>query len=447
MFSRLSLTTRLLALVALAVGGFFFADRVACLFWHPPKSSISGWDNGFYFYWLRSPVIDGDFDFRNDVREAPTFQPELIRYALEQPPTANGHLPNKYGVGWAITTAPFYLLADLGLRGWNALGGEAKRDGYGPPYQWAVQLGQLCYVFIGLGFALALLRHWYEADVALQALLLVWLTSFLFFYQSTLLTMAHSVTFAALAGCYWFTLRAGEEPARWGFWLGIGLCGGLAVISRFQTAIYLLYPVIVALTLLGREPRWWSRVALGALAGAAVIALQLGAWKIVYGSWLVYSYSGERFAWGQPQIWAVLFSPFHGLFYWSPALLPAALAFAFSPALRAGGRWSWVLVFALCIYVNAAWECWWFGMSFGSRAFEGCLLFCMFGMAELVRAVHVRPRLGPAFAVVAGILIAFNVAIGWGARKNRIPMEEPVTYAQMVQYLLHPPARAASTAK
>ncbi|MBS0657065.1 MAG: glycosyltransferase family 39 protein [Verrucomicrobia bacterium] len=437
----LSVASRLLVLVALIVGAYFFADRVACLFWTPPKSSISGWDNGFYFYWLRSPVIDGDFDFRNDLQDAPTLPPDLTQFALRQPATPTGLLPNKYGIGWALSTAPFYLATDLGVRLWNAVGGQVPRDGYGPPYQWAVQLGQLCWALVGLSFAYALLRRWYDANLSLQALLLVWLTSFLFYYQTTLLTMAHSVTFGALAACYWCTLRAGEEPMRWRWWLALGACGGLAVISRFQTAVYLLYPAVVALTLLRREPRCAGRVVSGALAGAAVIGLQLAAWKTVYGSWLVYSYSGEAFHWGQPELWAVLFSPFHGLFYWSPALLPAALAFAFAPALRAGGRWTWPVVFLLCIYVNAAWSCWWFGMSFGSRAFEGCLLFCMFGLAELLRAVRSRPALAGLVGATAALLIGWNVALGWGARKNRIPMEEPVTYPQMLRLLLTPPAK------
>lgn len=437
MFRGFSKFSCLLAAVAFTAATYFFADRVACLFWKQPKSTISGWDNCFYFYWLRSPVIGGDFDFRDDVRDCGSFAPELFDYAFSQPPTPTGHMPNKYGVGWAVSTAPFYLAVDLAVRGFLALGGTGLvRDGYSPPYQWAVQLGQLTYACLGLGFAYALLRRWHDQNTALQALLIVWLGSFLFYYQTSVLTMAHSITFGALAACYWCTLRAGEEPGRLRFWLGIGFCGGLAVISRFQTGIYLLYPAVLALSLLRRVPQHWPRVLAGALAGAALISLQLGAWKIVYGSWLVDSYSGERFEWGNPQVLSVLFSPFHGLFYWSPILLPAAVAFVFSPVLRAGSRWTWAAVFLLCIHVNAAWSCWWFGSSFGSRAFEGCTLFCMFGLAEILRRVREHRWLAPTLATTAILLIAFNLAIAYGVRKNRIPMDEPVTYGEMVRGLL-----------
>lgn len=437
MFRGFSKSSLLLAAVALAAAGFFFADRVACLLWKEPKSTITGWDSCFYFYWLRSPVIGGDFDFRDDVRECAWFASGRGDDALAQPPTPNGHLPNKYGVGWAVSTAPFYLAADAWVRAGLTLGATGlRRDGSGPPYQWAVQLGQFFYAALGLGFAYALLRRWHDPDTALQALLIVWLGSFLFYYQTSLLSMSHNITFCALAACYGCTLRASEDPGRTRFWAGLGFCGGLAIISRYQSAIYLLYPAVVSLSLLRRAPQHWPRVLAGASAGAAVIALQLGAWQIVYGSWLVDSYSGEGFDWGNPQVRSVLFSPFHGLFYWSPLLLPAAVAFAFAPVLRAGSRWTWAVVFLLCIYVNAAWSCWWFGSSFGARAFEGCVLFCMFGLAEILRRVRSRRWLAPLTATAAALLIAFNLALAYGARKNRIPLEEPVTYAEMVKGLL-----------
>ena len=51
---------------------FFFLNLVAVLFKNPFQTAIHGWDNSFYYFWLRSPFVGGDFDFRDDIKETDT---------------------------------------------------------------------------------------------------------------------------------------------------------------------------------------------------------------------------------------------------------------------------------------------------------------------------------------------------------------------------------------
>ncbi len=229
------------------------------------------------------------------------------------------------------------------------------------------------------------------------------------------------------------------------------------MITRYQTVVYLLYPVVLALSVapkggrngsraaasnesavaLERWSAWRQRVAAACASFALVALVQLVAWKGLYGRWLPDAYVGESFLFREPQLRAVLFSPFHGLFYWSPLLLLGAIAFFGWMWWGSSARWRraeacWVVSLLATYYLNAAWECWWFGASFGSRAFEGCVLFFMVGTAfgfEVLR----RSRWRFAMLGVVTILILANLALLNAWRRNWIPADAPVTFAEMLR--------------
>jgi len=79
----------------------------------PARSALRGYDNTFNYLWLRSAMVDHDWDFRNDLAACNTLTPEYRAAALALPLSHTGRIPNKYGVGWAVVSAPFYLFADL----------------------------------------------------------------------------------------------------------------------------------------------------------------------------------------------------------------------------------------------------------------------------------------------------------------------------------------------
>ena len=445
------------ALVAVVAGGYFFYLQVRGLARQPMRSAIAGWDNSFYFYWLRSPLWGGELDFSDDLRDCPTLQPALREIAQADPRTELGLMRNKYGVGWAVATAPSYVLADAFVHAWRifAPASAPREDGVGPAYQAGIFVGQLGLVIASLVLATFILRHWFPSDVAALAVLTTWLGSFLFYYQTVELSTAHNVVFFALTACYASALWFAGEPERLWPWILCGLSGGLLVITRYQTAVYLLYPVVLAiLTKPGRVnphkifvkrapaakrlpgwPDWWTRTGLATACFAGVVFIQLYAWKSVYGRWLVDSYEGEGFQFASPWLQEVLFSPFHGLFYWSPALALGAGGFILWLAVGKAARWRrpeicWLVSLAATSYLNAAWSVWWFGASFGSRAFEGCVLFFMAGTACLLYTLG-RSRWRYVLLGVVGALIVGNLTLALAFRKSWIPAEAPVTHAEM----------------
>lgn len=415
---------------------FFFLNLVAVLFKNPFQTAIHGWDNSFYYFWLRSPFVGGDFDFRDDIKETDTLNWKGAKeLASHQPVTATGLLPNKYGIGWALSSVPFYLLAEAIVRFLNGFGVNIVRDGYGPTYQFMILLGQFLYGGFSLYLSYGVLRKWFDKETALIGVLLTWSCGFLFFYQVYELSMAHNITYFAMAAAYFFAHRVEQDGRTNLQCVLLGISSGLLVISRYQAVLYLLYPCLVVWRIVARDRKALRRVWLCAASAMLVISLQMGAWRIVYGSWLVYSYGNEAFNWLNPQIWNVLFSPFHGLFYWSPIYVLSFLGLVHFITRQGGLPWSFLIIFLCVCLVNASWWIWWFGWAFGARAFEGCVLFFMIGTAALFSNAAKKPVWRLAFLISFVAAAIFNVSLAYAAVKHDLPWGAPVTYRQMITVL------------
>jgi len=207
----------------------------------------------------------------------------------------------------------------------------------------------------------------------------------------------------------------------------------LAAITRYQSAVFGLL-AIGALWSLARQQRAAAGRAAGwiALGAAPLILLQLWAWRVVYGSWLVFSYGaeGDRFNWGSPVLGSSLLSPWHGLYYWHPLLLLATAGLLVWAWHRQGRALLLTGVFGLMVYINAAWSCWWLASAFGNRAYDAALLPLMAGLTYLLgRAGHQSRRL---LLTVCGMLILWNLYVLVLYRSGAIPRMDPLTWGEMI---------------
>ena len=366
-------------------------------------------------------------------------RPHRLQYAHRRLPhrpprrTAHRHRPDaeslrsRLGLG----RTPACLVADAALALARATGlTRAPRDGFGPAYQVALQTAHFALALLAVFLAFRVARRWFDPESAALGALLIWLCSPLLYYQTSNLSISHGVTFFSVTLCLWSLLRAQEDPAALRWWLLAGAATGLACITRFQTALFGLLPLWAWINLRRTLPAPWRALAAMVLGGAPFIALQLFAWKIVYGRWLVFSYgeNNESFDFLHPAFPELLFSPRHGLFYWHP-FLAAGFAGLFFWAWRERRFAAPLLVCALLtLYVNASWWCWWFGASFGHRAFEAPLLGLMLGLAWFFTRATPRTRTVPfrtglAFACLKlGLLLLYRTSL--------ISRNRPVTWAQ-----------------
>jgi hypothetical protein len=164
-------------------------------------------------------------------------------------------------------------------------------------------------------------------------------------------------------------------------------------------------------------PRIVPRLLLNAAAGAGAFALAFVPQALAYlalngrvGPSLVVS---RKMYWWAPHALQVLFSPEHGLFFWTPlALLAVAglLAWAFS----AGRRWpvaaAMVLMFALQVYVSGSVDSWSAAGAFGHRRFVGTTVVLAVGFAALLRSAR-GARWRTALAAVVLVCAWWNVSL------------------------------------
>jgi len=399
-------------------------------------SSIYGWDTSFYNFWLRSLAFDQDVDFSNEIELCDTLPGQQKRFALNGlPRTDTGLVPNKYPIGWAVFHLPWYIVGHGVAKGLELAGFEVRTDGFGKVYELFLYTGSVFYAVLSLWLTYLLMRRFFGKRYAATALWVVMVCGFLVYYQFGQYAMAHNLTYLCVVSvCYWaFAIR--EMPPLASNWVMLGLSTGLLLITRYQAGVYLVFPFILVVIEILRRRTGVKAVVYGTLVLLGIVALQLAAWKVLYGSWIVYSYQGEGFRWGEPEIWKSLADPFHGLFYWHPIfLLGLAGLLGFLVQLRQPVFFLILASVAAVVYVNSAWETWWFGAAFGGRAYEGITLFVCFGIAWILEKTD-KAGFGIGIGVKL-VLLALGIwslgvlevcVFNW---RSGISLEEPVTHAE-----------------
>jgi hypothetical protein len=383
---------------------------------------LIGSDGVRYYLYVRSLVIDGDLDFRNEWTH-------FVGADNVPADTPAGRPPNIMPIGMGLVWAPFFFAA-------HALSGllGLPTDGYGYVYQAAVCLGSMIYGFIGLLLAYALAREYADTTSALVAVVLLWFAGNVAYYMVIEPSMSHMASMGTVSALLaWWRLRRTRRTM--GYWIGLGALGGLAALIRPQDALFLLLPAtqwsIEAGDRFrrGRGGEWAAHLAHGAAmacTAALVFCIQLWAWWVVFGSLRgsgYFSEGADRFRWLQPHPVAVLFSAQHGLFLWHPIYLAGAIGLwrlvkldrAYAAALITG--------VALQVYLVASWKFWSQGDAFGGRMFISSFPIFAIGLALLVQ--RVRRRSWALVTVPGAVLLLWNFALLLQYRLGFIPKGQP----------------------
>ena len=384
-----------------------------------------------YFSYLRSLSFDRDLSFENEYRyfyDRGIARSDGFHETFLERQTATGRRINFATMGCAILWAPFYAIGDAVARVTGA-----PADGFSQPYVAAAAYGSAVYGFLALVIAILAARR--VGVDGFTAAMAIWLGTPLLFYMYVAPLFAHAASAFTVALFIYIWLRV-RDTWPLGGTIGLGAAAALMAMVREQDAFFALGVVLdFGLWAAGRGVVRTLREKAGAIAAAAaafaaVYAPQAAAYLALNGHLGPHSSVGRKMNWISPHALQVLFSPQHGLFFWTPlALIAIAGLIVFWRAdLRpqdlppGGGRdvrirtrhlgLSLLLMIVAQVYVSGAVESWTVAGAFGQRRFIALTAAMVIGYAALHARVRARPRAGRRTLTALTILgVYWNLAL------------------------------------
>jgi hypothetical protein len=324
---------------------------------------------------------DLQFGFVDSLNQ--TYYPEDKR-AQFIVPSDEGNV-NKYFVGTAIVQAPFFL---VGCAVSWILG--VPVDGYSWPFQLMSGVAAITCLSLGLWFlGRLLLAMGFGRFANLTTLLFISFGTNLLHYTLYAPAMSHVYSFLTISAFLFFIHKAfSEQHGRSLLFAAVAV--GLTVLIRPINGLVVLgIPVVTSglfgtvnglETFLSEKKALLAAIAIGFL----VVMIQPFIYFLQTGSPIVWSYQQEGFNFSSPELMNVLFSYRKGLFVYCPILFLAVLGMV-SGAIKETARYAWLMFFLFVVsWVIASWWMWYYGGSYGHRAFIEYYPFFAIGLASLL---------------------------------------------------------------
>ncbi|MGV9013699.1 MAG: hypothetical protein ACOH13_13990, partial [Flavobacteriales bacterium] len=273
-------------------------------------------------------------------------------------------------MGTAICYLPFFFIGHVA-----ALLGAGPADGFSAPYQIALALGCLFYVWIGLVHLRRILLRFFSEGISAATLVVIVLgTNYLHFATMKNLETANFL-FCWMSVLVWNTLRWHEEGKRSNLlWTAISIA--MIILIKPSEIVCGLIPLLwgvyngpslrVKLDLLGTH---WKDLLLALMLGLLVLAPQLLYWRTMTGSFVYDSYKnfGVGLDLSQPHILNVLFSFRKGWLVYTPVMAFALIGLVPLYRRRREVFWPVVVYCAIAFYILSSWSEWWYGASYSIR--------------------------------------------------------------------------------
>jgi hypothetical protein len=283
------------------------------------------------------------------------------RYILEN----NGRGANKYYAGTALCMLPFFLIA-------HAISFVLGIDitGYSAPFEILIGFAALFYFIAGLVFLSKLLKLFQIHKTSISfTLIFIALGSNLFNYVFVEPAMSHVYSWCFISGFLYFVKAfLLEHKARDIYWAAVFL-GILFLIRPINGIVVLSIPFIAQEMFHFRRFFQVRLILKSAAIVLSIVSIQLLLWKVQTGNYFLHSYKNEGFYFSNPELWNCLFSFRKGLFVYSPIILIALLGSLVFWKKNRFAFFAFTSFFLLLLFIISSWWNWFYGPSFGQRAF------------------------------------------------------------------------------
>ncbi len=334
-------------------------------------------------------------------------------------------------LGVPLLETPFFVAGEMLARLMRVAGAYHIPNGMSFPYLFMVSLASPLF---GLGAVLLmylLCREFFSRSISLLATVGYFLASPLIFFVFCWNGWPHpfNTFFIALFLLYWKRTAGRKQLIDW---VALGSLGGILCLIRPTNAIIALFPLweIAADFRQQREHRGplCRGAAAGLLAAVLVFSPQFTIWKGTGGKFLSGPYQeiGDYFDWLHPDFWGTLFATAqHGLFAWTPLLLPAALGLAFFVKKDCRFGLLAVLTCVLHAYIYSCWSVWWTGIGFSNRFFIELSPLLVLGLAALMEKAMQKVLSRDLVVVICSLFAVWNLFLIGEYRTNSVPYGIP----------------------
>lgn len=334
------------------------------------------YDQFAYYSYLPAIFIYKDIDF-GFVKDLPENNPQIFWPTI----TKEGKLVNKVTMGMSILFSPFFLMA----HGYAKIVGEPL-TGYSMPYRVAMFVSALFYILMSLLLMRKLLNRYFIDNITSITLIALFLGTNYFYYAVHEVMMSHAYSFFLYLLFIYLSLKW-HEKYKLKYLCLLGVTVGIIALVRPTNLLIVLFLLLYQVNnfeqLILRFKLFFKKIPqifLAIVLFMMVIFPQLWWWKVQTGHWLFFSYGdNEKFYWTEPAIWKGLFSYTKGWFVYTPMMLLAVLGIIWVKKY-AKDLFIPILLFSIInVYIVLSWWSWWYGGSFGLRAFvefEVPLSFC-----------------------------------------------------------------------
>ncbi len=325
--------------------------------------------------------------FRSDVKEYYAYLPALFIYQdldfkwvnstenlrdrvwYKIGPTGKPHV--SYTMGMAIAALPFFLIGHL-----LALISGIEADGYTTPYAIAMLMGSVFYLGLGLFYLRKLLLKYFKPYIVAITMVAILFGTNLLYYTFIEALMSHIFSFSLII-VFIFLLENWLKKPGFRSSLILGLISALIILIRPPNVIILILYLLWNVGSIGDLKKRFilfyksfPQTILLIVIALLIVVPQLIYWKAYGGSYFFNAYGDEAyFFFNDPEVSNVLFSYRKGWFVYTPLMLFAVFGIPFMFKRLRGKIIPVVVVLILTTYIISSWYMWFFGGSFGHRAF------------------------------------------------------------------------------
>lgn len=337
-----------------------------------PDDHIGNADGKGYYDYLPSLLIRHDLD-RKDY--AFNENSELYSFVSEE---RNGFYVkyedkyvNKYPAGTALLQLPFFL-----FEYWTSTTDKKEMNGYEHGFQTSVFHASLFYLFMALFFLKLFLK---ELKVKIWIIffiqLLIALGTNVTFYTYFDSSFSHVYSLFAINAFVYFSYKYFNSGMLKYFIWACVFFGLILNIRQVNLLVIFILPFVAGswvnlkqkVILVFTKPKVLL-IGIGLLF--SIVFIQFYLWYLQTGDWVVYSYQNESFDFSKPHFIDILFSYKKGLFLYTPiAFVTVMCSFWLLAKKKYYLFATWTAFFVLITFILSSWWSWFFGCSFGHRAY------------------------------------------------------------------------------